>query len=108
MDLGAFLPPGGSFSIKIKEKGAAEEIPGRVDEHRGRPFWIAVSRPEGQILHITVELPGFSLGDDGSLKPAGPAARAYVVLVGQVKGCRFIPLWRQYVLRLKLLGRVWP
>jgi len=109
MDLGAFLPPGGSYSIKIKTTGAAEEIRGRVDEHRGRPFWMAESgQPAGRILNITVEMSGFSLDDDGALKPAGPSAVAYVVIVGQVKGCRFIPPWKQYVLRLKLLGRLWP
>ena len=109
MDLGPFLPPGGSYSIKIKEKGAAEEGRGRVDEHRGRPFWIVESyQPVGRILNITVEMAGFSLAGDGSLTPAGPAARAYVALIGQVKGCRFIPSWKLYALRLKLLGRLWP
>ena len=109
MDLGAFLPPGGSYSIKIKEKDAAEESRGRVDEHHGRPFWTVEShQPTGRVLNITVEMSGFSLGGDGSLTLAGPAAMAYVVVIGQVKGCRFIPSWKQYALRLKLLGRLWP
>jgi len=109
MDLGAFLPPGGSYSVKILGKDAAEACRGRVEEHRGRPFWTAESRqPAGRVLNLTVEMAGFSLAGDGSLAPAGPAARAYVVVIGQVKSCRFIPSWKVYALRLKLLGRLWP
>ena len=109
MDLGAFLLPGGSYSIKIKAKDAAEECRGQVEAHRGRPFWTAESpQPAGRVLNITVEMAGFSLAGDGSLIQAGPAARAYVVMIGQVKGCRFIPSWKLYALRLKLLGRLWP
>lgn len=109
MDLGVFLPPGGSYSIKIKDKLSAEEVRGRVEEHRGRPFWTAAShQPSGRILDITVEMSGFSLADDGSLILSGPAAAAYVIMVGQVKVCRFIPSWKLYALRLKLLGRLWP
>lgn len=109
MDLGAFLPPGGSYPIKIKDKTAAEETRGRVREHRGRPFWTVAGRQAaGRIVTITVEAPGFTLDDDGSLAPAGPASVAYIIIVGQVKKCRFIPAWRLYALRLNLLGRLWP
>jgi hypothetical protein len=125
MDLGAFLPPGGNFLIKIQAgppgrsgsagdaplagHGLAEEIRGRVEEHRGRPFWLASGQMLcGQVLRITVEISGYDLGDDGSLTPGGPGALAYVALIGQVKNCRLIKPWRLYALRLKLLGRVWP
>ncbi len=137
MDLGAFLSPGVSYSIKMRagprvpsnpdeppdsrpdaasagplpdrEETDAEEIRGRVEEHRGRPFWL-VSRcpPLGRVLSITVEMSGYSLADDGALIPGGPAALAYVVLVGRAGGCRLIRPWKLYALRLELLGRVWP
>lgn len=108
MDLGAFLRPGGSFSLMITRED--RRVRGRLISRRGRPLWFAAeSQPAGRLLNLTVEIPGFHLEPDGSLRPAEEAgASVAVVLLGRVRACRRLPRRGLYLLRLKLLGRVWP
>ena len=82
---------------------------GRVVRRKDRLRWLcSAPQPPGRELTLTIDLPGFDLEDDGSLRPAGPPASASLVLLGRVRGCRFWPPGAVYVLRLSLLGRVWP
>ncbi len=108
MDLGAFLRPGGGFSLMIAHE--SQKARGRVIARRGRPVWLAAEpQPAGRLLNLTVDLPGFRLEPDGSLRPAGEAgASVALVLLGRVRACRRLPGRGLYLLRLKLLGRVWP
>ena len=91
----------------VEEEG--RPAPGRLWERRGRPVWF-VGRPQpvGRILTIEVELTGFEVDKLGSLEPSSPQSEAVVTLVGRVLACRFFPPGEAYVLRLNLLGRVWP
>ena len=107
MDLGAFLRPGGIIPITVAAEGENHSAEGRLLERRGRPLWLsAAPQPQGRVLTISVELPGYSLAEDGSLVLSGPHAQVPVILVGQVRGCRLFAPRQFFVLRLKLLGRV--
>ncbi len=97
------------MAVQIAAADQGRPIQGQLTERRGRPRWVLPSpQPPGRVLTITVELPGFRLAENGDLAPAGTESTAPVVLLGQVRGCRFFPPANVYVLRLKLLGRVWP
>jgi len=109
MDLGAFLRPGGIFPVTALAEGESQPAAGHLLERRGRPLWVAdAPQPHGRVLTIRVELPGFRLAEDGSLTPAEAEALVPLILLGQVRGCRFFPPRQLYVLRLTLLGRVDP
>jgi hypothetical protein len=106
MDLGAFLRPGNGFSLTIAHE--SHEARGRLISRRGRPLWLAAEpQPAGRLLNLAVRLPGFHLEADGALTPAAGTS-ATVALLGQVRACRRLPGRGVYLLRLKLLGRIWP
>lgn len=117
MDLGAFLRPGGVISaIMAPVEPAdfsgpvnAEPLPVILAERRGRPLWLAGEFPPaaGQVT-VTLALPGYSLAADGSLEAAGTGSEATLILLGRIRNCRFFPLLGRYVLRLELLGRIYP
>ena len=116
MDLGAFLRPGGIFPALLALTTKAPDdavgspsVEGRLIERRGQPHWLSpVQMPiDGELL-ITVKLPGYNLAADGSLDLAGGETGATVILLARVRGCRFSPAHRQYILRLLLLGRICP
>jgi hypothetical protein len=108
MDLGAFLRPGAQAAVLMAPEGeAAPAVPGRLVRRGKRVSWLcAAPEPPGQRLRLTLDLPGFSLDQEGDLCPAGPSDTAAVVLLAGVRGCR--PWGKEYALRLSLLGRVWP
>jgi hypothetical protein len=110
MDLGAFLRPGADLAVALAPaEGGGGSVQGRVARREGPPRWVGPTpQPTGRKLTLTLDLPGFSLDEGGSLRPAGPETSARVVLLGEVRGCRFWPPRELYVLRLSLLGRVWP
>jgi hypothetical protein len=108
MDLGAFLQPGAQAVVLLApaEEGAPA-LPGRLLRRGTRLSWFcAAPQPPGRRLSLTLDLPGFSLDQEGDLCPSGPLDTAAVVLLAEVRGCR--PWGREYALRLSLLGRVWP
>ena len=108
MDLGAFLRPGARATVLMTpdgEGGAA--IRGRLVRRGARLSWLCPAPPPpGRRLRLALDLPGFSLGPEGDLCPAGPSDAAAVVILAEVRGCR--PWGAEYALRLSLLGRVWP
>lgn len=111
MDLGAFLRPGDEWpiTVELEEEGRTPPTPGRLTARRGRPVWFcAAPQPTGRTLTIALELPGFELAADGGLEAAGPRDRAGLYLLSRVRGCRYYPPRALYVLRLELLGRIWP
>ena len=108
MDLGAFLRPGSQAAVLMApEREGGPAIPGRLLRRGERLSWLCdAPQVPGRRLSLTLDLPGFSLAPEGDLVPAGPSDKAAVVLLAEVRGCRF---WgREYALRLSLLGRVWP
>jgi len=109
MDLGAFLRPGDVFSITLTAEDQALPHKGRLLERRGRPVWLS-SAPwsAGGLLTIAVTLDGYRIDEEGNLAAAGQESGADIRLLARVKACRLYPPERSYVLRLKLLGRVWP
>jgi len=109
MDLGAFLRPDADLPIEMVCEGQHKPQTGRLREHRRRPIWLCPSpHPVGRRLFIQLKLPGFKLEEDGSLIPAGDRSEAALSLLGLVVSCRFFRSQNQYILRLKLLGRVLP
>ena len=107
MDL-AFLRPGADYSISAAGPDG-RDLEGRLGERRGRPCWVFhQAQPRGRVVSISLKLPGFSLEPDGSLKADSPESEARLVLLAQVRACRYFPPRGVYVWRLKLLGRVWP
>lgn len=109
MDLGAFLRTGADLPITMAGEEQTRPLPGRLLERRRKPFWISpAAYPVGLKLVIRVKLPAYELASDGSLKPSVSAAEAELNLLGRVTRCRFFRPWNQYVLRLELLGRIYP
>jgi hypothetical protein len=111
MDLGAFLRPGAQAAVLLtpasEGEAAGPAVPGRLVRRGARLSWLcAAPEPPGRRLSLTLDLPGFSLDQEGDLCPAGPSDTAAVVLLAEVRGCR--PWGREYALRLSLLGRIWP
>ena len=109
MDLGAFLRPGAQAAVLMApapEGEADQAVLGRLVRRGKRLSWLCAAEPPGRRLSLTLDLPGFSLDQEGDLCPAGPADTAAVVLLAEVRGCR--PWGKEYALRLSLLGRVWP
>ena len=107
MDLGAFLRPDANLPVTMIDDNQARSIEGRLKERRRRPVWICPEpRPLGCKLVINIKLPGFSRQNDGSLRAASSTAKAELSLLAVVAGCR--PFGNQYLLRLKLLGRIFP
>lgn len=106
MDLGAFLRPGGGYSLTAVGEGRM--VRGRLISRRGRPGWLFHEpQPAGRTLVLTVRLSGFGLEADGSLTPGG-AGPAGLVLWAKVRACRRLPTRRLYLARLTLLGRIDP
>lgn len=111
MDLNAFLEPGADLPIMVtvEEEGGDLQVSGSLLLHRGHPVWFCSSpHPPGRTLVLTVELPGFRLADDGGLSPAEPGSKAGLHLLSRVRACRFFQPRAVFVLRLELLGRIWP
>jgi len=108
MDLGAFLRPGAQAAVLLApgEEGGPV-CPGRLLRRGAKLSWLcAAPQTPGRRLSLTLDLPGFSLDQEGDLRPSGPLDTAAVVLLAEVRGCRS---WgREYALRLSLLGRVQP
>ena len=106
MDLGAFLRPEARLTILLAPDGD-RAVPGRLLRRGARLSWLcAAPQPPGRRLSLTMDLPGFSLDQEGDLCPAGPKDSAAVVILAEVRGCR--PWRKEYALRLSLLGRVLP
>ncbi|MDR1922333.1 MAG: hypothetical protein LBS31_11435 [Candidatus Adiutrix sp.] len=109
MDLGAFLRPGGLYSVLMaaanETAGGAAPVRGWLAARRDKPSWAAPGpQPPGRVLTVTLELDGFRLTRDGDLAP-DVAGAAVVKLLAQVKGCRPLSPAGPYILRLRLLGR---
>lgn len=111
MDLNAFLKPGADLpiTVTVEEEGADLQASGSLLLRHGHPVWLC-SRPQppGRALVLTLELPGFRLAEDGGFSPAGPESKAGLNLLSRVRSCRFFPPRAVFVLRLELLGRIWP
>ena len=104
MDLGAFLRPGARLNVLMTPEGD-DDVPGRLIRRGARLSWFcAAPQPPGRRLSLTLDIPGFSLEQEGDLCPAGPKDSAAVVILAEVRGCR--PWRKEYALRLSLLGRV--
>jgi|GEM_PF-2258597 hypothetical protein len=111
MDLVSFLRPEADLLVKIavEEEGVIPLIEGRLMTRRGRPVWFcAAPQPTGRALILSLELPSFNLAEDGGLEAAGPEYSAPIYLLSRVRGCRYFPPRTAYLLRLELLGRIWP
>lgn len=111
MDLNAFLKPGADLPIivTVEEEGKGIQVSGSLLLRRGHPVWLCSKpQPPGRALVLTVELPGFRLADDGELSQAEPDTKAGLHLLSRVRACRFFPPRAVFVLRLDLLGRIWP
>ena len=109
MDLGAFLKPGLSLALTVEADDREPSGQGWLTARRGRPRWVLErAQSVGRVLNINLQLPGFTLAEDGALTPAAPEDVAGVTLLGQVRASRFWPARGFYVLSLKILGRVWP
>ncbi len=89
--------------------GNGRPVDGRLIERRGRQLWLSpVHQPPGEMLNLSLSLTGYRLDEDGALYPAELEALAVVELLARVLACR--RCWPRpfYLLRLELLGRVWP
>jgi hypothetical protein len=75
----------------------------------GKVTWLAKEpAPTGHQLFLTLRLPGYRLDTDGSLleiMDQNPDQEAWVVLSGQVRGCRLFQE-ELYLLRLTNLVRL--
>ncbi|MDR1045620.1 MAG: hypothetical protein LBP33_10960 [Candidatus Adiutrix sp.] len=108
MDLAAFLQPGADWPVSAAETDG-RNLDGRLAERRGRPLWLfSQAGTPGRMLNLSLTVPGFSLDRDGSLQTASPETEARLLILAQVRGCRYFPPHGLYVWRLKLLGRIWP
>ena len=108
MDLGAFLRPGAQAAVlMVPDREGGPAAPGRLLRRGERLSWLcAAPQTPGRRLSLALDLPGFSLDQEGDLSPSGPSDTAAVVLLAEVRGCRFFG--GEYALRLSLLGRVCP
>ncbi len=120
MDLGAFLKPGVIYSITLAKVEAIghsqtdgnEEVKGRLICRRGRPLWLLEAPQKlGATLVASIELPGYDLTADGSLKSAAQESSAPVCLLVKVLGCRPLQLSAKdfkvsHLVRLVILGRL--
>ena len=107
MDLGAFLRPDADLPVMLIGENQAGLMEARLMERRRRPVWLCPQPcPVGLRLVATCKLPGFKLEGDGSLMPSRPDSEAELNLMGQVKACRLFK--NLYIVRLKLLGRIFP
>ncbi|MDR1308643.1 MAG: hypothetical protein LBL95_01890 [Deltaproteobacteria bacterium] len=107
MDLAAFLAPG-VYPVFMAGGSLDGEPWGHVlSRPGGRVSWLAREPAlAGESLFLTLKVPGYHLGADGSLFPAvGLELGAWVVLSGEVMGCRLVQE-RRYLLRLAGLVRV--
>ena len=107
MDLGAFLRPEADLPVMLIGENQTGLMEARLMERRRRPVWLCpLPCPVGLRLVATFKLPGFKLKDDGSIIPSLPTSEAELHLLGRVKACRLFK--NQYIVRLKLLGRIFP
>jgi hypothetical protein len=109
MDLAAFLAPG-VYPVFRASDSLGEEPWGHVlCRPDGRVSWVAHDpTPTGDRLFLALKVPGYCLDIDGSLlksKEPAPGAEAWVVLSGEVRGCRLFQE-RYYLTRLAGLARV--
>lgn len=111
MDLTAFLRPEADLPVTVGagDDGGEPAAVGRLLVRRGRPIWLCPApQPPGRTLILSLELPNFNLAEDGGLEAAGPEFSAPLRLLGRVRGCRYFPPRTAFLLKLELLGRIWP
>lgn len=111
MDLVSFLMPEADLLVKmaVEEEDGTPSVKGRLMARHGRPVWFcSAPQPSGRTLILSLELPNFNLTEDGGLEAASPDYSAPICLLSRVRGCRYFPPRTAYLLKLELLGRIWP
>lgn len=111
MDLVSFLKPEADLpvTVAVEEEGGEPSLKGRLLARHGRPVWLcSAPQPPGRTLILGLELPNFNLAEDGGLEAASPEFSAKLYLLSRVRGCRYFPPRAAYLLKLELLGRIWP
>ncbi|MDR1545827.1 MAG: hypothetical protein LBU12_03770 [Deltaproteobacteria bacterium] len=106
MDLGAFLAAG-AHPVFLFDDPAKSEPWGHVLSRPGRPVsWLAreAASPDSPVT-IAIDLPGYGLLPDGSLRP-DEALSAPLVLSGVVRSCRVLARNGPFVLRFGSLVRL--